>query len=233
MKILLYADAYGKRVGQTIPYIQFFSQFGEVMLCHSNNDLEFYANNADVLAVPGGADINPVEYGQMPGIKNSRVNPHYEYLDKELLPRFIESEKPIIAICRGMQALNVHLGGDLFQNITGHYQKEKRSETPQKMYSDIKGFFNHPINSMHHQSIRNLGEGLEVISWSLTKPNCYSIGKDSFVSHIYTEKNVKLDSMLCQIEAVKHNELPIVGFQYHPEEFNCEFARKIITENII
>lgn len=235
-KILLYADAFNGKVGQTLAYMAFFDQFGEVVLVHSKSDIATMMELGDILALPGGADVDAGLYNEAPGFTNSRANVHYEYLDQVLLKPWLEQERPIIAICRGTQALNVALGGTLHQEVIGHAQSKDRYVRTETMYTDVKGFHTHEINSMHHQAIKDLGKGLSVVGWSSAYDGCYSLKENTiFMSHIYDEKTkVKTtDNYYCIIEAVRHDKLPIVGFQYHPEEFNCNFARKLITEYIL
>src|SRR5574339_1007844 len=104
----VYADSYGGRVGQTAPYMQFLGQFGNIRLILPTDDLRAVAKDIDMLVLPGGADIDSALYNEAPGIMTGRPNQHYDYLDANLLPLVIEMRKPVIGICRGMQALNVH-----------------------------------------------------------------------------------------------------------------------------
>ena len=117
-KILLYSDSYGGRVGISEPYVNFFSQFGEVILVGPGNDLPFFIHHGDILAMPGGADIDSWRYHESPRTVG-RLNAHYEFLDEFLLMPWIKTGKPIIGICRGMQSLNVALGGSLHQDVYG------------------------------------------------------------------------------------------------------------------
>lgn len=244
LKILLYADAKATGVGQTLPYMEFMSQFGEVVLVHSQNDLPFYIDYGDVLVVPGGPDVSSTYYHSPPGFTNGRANAHYEYLDQYLLKPWLKTGKPTIGICRGLQTINVALGGDLYQHIIGHQQKKDRDVTTDEMYTDIKGYNIVDINSIHHQAIKNIADELEVIGWATAVKNCPShknkknrnaLIKNGMIKHIYktegeklkSEKNGGVGQYFCIVEAVKskadskHN---IVAFQYHPEELNCDFA---------
>lgn len=224
----VYADTFNGKVGQTFAYMQFLSQFGYVRLISTTDNLKNIVNEIDMLIVPGGADVDVLGYQSIPGVMDGRVNQHYEYLDRTLLPLFVEAKKPIIGICRGMQSLNVFFGGTLHQNIIGHQQDTDRigrSATLQKLQ-----FFEREeqimVNSMHHQSVKNLGDGFSVIGYTQVFQGCYS--KDNLIApwRIW-DKNGELISRNNHqviIEIIKHNELPIIGFQYHPEEFNCEYA---------
>jgi len=138
LKILIYADSYNERIGQSLSYVKFLAQFGEVILVSAQNDLKFWVEHADVLALPGGADVDPKRYGEVSYFTMNRTNPHYEHLDTTLLPMWLDTKKPIIAICRGMQTLNVACGGTLFQDIIGHIgHPDKRSQPEHDIFSEL------------------------------------------------------------------------------------------------
>lgn len=227
----VYADCFDNRVGQTFPYMQFLSQFGNVRLISTLDNLDNIENEIDLLVLPGGADVYVQTYGQAPGVMTGRGNQHYEYLDDMLLPKFIRAGKPIVGICRGMQRLNTWFGGTLNQHIIGHQQGGSRSSADQEIqFVDNDGF--HFVNSMHHQSVDKLGDDLEVIAYSEVYEGCYS-NLDSVRSwRKYDKKGIVLATEMAAttVEIFKHTVLPIWGFQYHPEEFNCEVARNVIND---
>jgi len=225
----IYADSFNGKVGQTFPYMQFFSQFGYVRLISTTDNLENIVNEIDMLVLPGGADVDTSTYSSAPGTMDTRANQHYEYLDRILLPKFIEANKPIFGICRGMQRLNTWFGGTLNQHILGHHQGDKREETKQEMQfesNDDRWF----INSMHHQSVNLLGENLDVLCYSQRYDNCYSNDNHIRNWNIYG-KNGHINRKLVPIiiEGFQHRTLKIAGLQYHPEEMNCPFAKQIIN----
>lgn len=233
--IAVYADCFNNKCGTTLPYIQFASQFGEVMLVHQDNNLERVVQQADVLLVPGGADVIPE--GESPGFYNGRANTGYEYLDEHLLNRFIEIGKPVIGICRGFQTINRALGGNLYQHVIGHAQAQERYVNEQELtliQDNITKVFGKPypiakksktikVNSIHHQAVNRLGDGLIPLGGTPVMEGCYSrveSGDDQFT----------INNWYKFVEVFAHNQLPILGFQYHPEEFNCPFARWAIGE---
>lgn len=225
----IYADTFNGKVGQTFAYMQYLSQFGHVRLISTLDNLENIENEIDALVIPGGADVDSSLYNGIPGVMDSRVNQHYEYLDKILIPKFINTVKPIIGICRGMQRLNVFFGGSLNQHIIGHQQGEDRTATKQPLQ-----FLNSPkqhyVNTMHHQSIKKLGDNLEIVGYTPLYMGCYSEINHVYPWRTYDKNNniVKTEDYPVTIEVIKHQQLPIIGFQYHPEEFNCEYAREQI-----
>lgn len=221
----IYADAFNGKVGQTFAYMQYFSQLGYVRMISTIDNLENIVHEIDVLVVPGGADVLSSRYNMAPGVMDSRVNQHYEYLDSVLIPQFIEAKKPIVGICRGLQTLNVHFGGSLQQHIIGHHQGENRVKTDQTLYLNDKTEIE--VNSMHHQCINELGEGFEILGYTL------GYEKTNFTLELGLGKNKHLKKTYYAVpEVIKHTNLPIVAFQYHPEEFNCEYATKQILKLI-
>jgi gamma-glutamyl-gamma-aminobutyrate hydrolase PuuD len=248
LKILLYADSdlYKNRVGQSVPYVEFFSNFGEVILVQSSNDLEFFADISDVLALPGGADVDATKYGKIPLISNGRANIQYETLDSKLLPKFLESGKPVIGICRGAQAINVALGGTLHQHILGHNQIKDRQITTDVMFTNDEDKHKMvEINSFHHQAVEILADGLEVLGWSAAYKFCPSLRKENELLYVNFHRDLKTGKIQINkqtqkakryysvIEAFQssanagHN---VLAFQYHPEEYSCPYAFEKIDE---
>jgi anthranilate/para-aminobenzoate synthase component II len=261
-KILLYADSYNGRVGTSDTYADFFSKFGEIILISPMNDLEFFIEHGDILAIPGGADVDPMRYGEHPQFLTGRSNTHYEYLDKFLLGPWIETGKPIIGICRGAQTLNVALGGNLIQHINGHVGGEHRDKQEDIIYTNLELWPFHAVNSYHHQAIGELGNGLDVIGWGTIYKGCPSIKKDyrklllrkkyhkipfdalsperkkEVLKHFKNGRPKSVwgwseENYYAVPEIIKHVEKPYIAFQYHPEEFNCDLATELIGNMLL
>jgi len=156
----------------------------------------------DALVLVGGGDIDPAAYGQAPHPATSGVDPGRDASELALLRGALGVDLPVLAICRGMQLLNVALGGTLFQHVpdvVGHdgHQPARGcfvdvdvTTEAGSMLSKIMGE-TATVQCSHHQAIDRLGEGLVVTARSA-------------------------DGL---VEAV---ELPqarfVVGVQWHPEE---------------
>jgi putative glutamine amidotransferase len=143
-------------------------------------------NNLDALVLQGGADVCPRAYGEEPVCQEWCGDPRRDGYELALVQEFLEQRKPILGICRGMQLLNVALGGSLYQDVPSQFPNGvcHRSEgaliqkTPtsgvhashtvrfiesswlQQLYQG-RGQ-NHPVVSVHHQAVKRLGEGLSV-----------------------------------------------------------------------
>jgi putative glutamine amidotransferase len=132
----------------------------------------------DGLLLSGGEDITPDFYGQP-------LSPWIGYVDTErdrsevgLVRAWLGRGKPLLAICRGHQMLNVALGGTLLQDITAQvpealdhaYSPGRAMElgvhtvavTPQSRLATIMGGVTFEVNSAHHQAVAQPGQGLAV-----------------------------------------------------------------------
>ena len=128
----------------------------------------------DGLLLPGGADVDPGLYGQEREEKTGKPNPQRDYLEPLLIGAFLNAGKPIFCICRGCQVLNVYFGGTLTQDITGlqkyrhmDFLSRARYAHPLKvrdgtLLASCLGAAVIQVNSMHHQAIEQVGEGLIV-----------------------------------------------------------------------
>jgi putative glutamine amidotransferase len=141
-----------------------------------------YVDALDGLLLQGGEDMSPESYGETPinpMWSGDKVRDRYEI---ELFHEFVTQGKPVFGICRGHQLINVALGGSLYQDIatqvpatkTTHRDAQTYDQNfhevrilPQtwlsRLYPDTSA---KRINSIHHQAIKDLGEGLVVEAMS-------------------------------------------------------------------
>ncbi|MBU6392501.1 MAG: gamma-glutamyl-gamma-aminobutyrate hydrolase family protein, partial [Planctomycetes bacterium] len=237
MKILLYADSYNDKVGCGVNYLSFAQQFGEVLLATPDNNLNEMAAAADILFIPGGADVDPIRYGERPSPHCGRPNGQYEYLDKYLLDPWLKTNKPIIGVCRGLQALNVAAGGTLWQDLFHHVGGEDRTELGHKIYTNIPNWRIVPVNSYHHQGIKDLAPDFIDIAWATLDKYCPTTLRNKYyrprlIEHDNGKISRSKETYSCLIEVIQHKTKPWVAFQYHPEDFNCPFAISLIESTL-
>lgn len=129
----------------------------------------------DGLLLPGGRDLQASLYGQAPHPANNLSEPEAEAdrLEMELVQSALEREVPTLLICRGMQLLNVLLGGELFQHLPEHgllahtpgedrlaRSVQVRVEAESRLAS-LLGEGPHQVACRHHQGISRLAPSLQ------------------------------------------------------------------------
>jgi putative glutamine amidotransferase len=180
-----------------------------------------YAQTLDGLILQGGADIDPVTYGEE---RSAAVGPTDQVRDRfeiDLLNAFVHECKPVLGICRGMQLINVARGGTLHHDLTtagvtthSHYLREAYDEHAHDirlrdegwLQSLYGGLAKARVNSIHHQGVKELGQGLTVEAWS----------EDGVIECIRGEQGAFL-----------------VGVQWHPEFHDDRFKDLLPTAPLL
>lgn len=123
----------------------------------------------DGLLVSGGSDLNPALYGQSRQPESDDPDDERDRMELALTREALEAGLPLLCICRGMQLLNVALGGDLIQHLSqeGHLARgvdDAHSITPEPdtVLARITGTAPYTVNSRHHQAVRRVGTDLVI-----------------------------------------------------------------------
>jgi putative glutamine amidotransferase len=130
----------------------------------------------DGLLLAGGADIDPASYGQTPHAETQDSVPERDSFEIALTRAAIELDLPLLGICRGMQLINVALGGTLNQHLPEHFGHEQHRRVigtfegsdhdvevlDGTLAMNVIGGGVHGTKSHHHQGVERLGEGLRV-----------------------------------------------------------------------
>ncbi|HFR3721151.1 TPA: gamma-glutamyl-gamma-aminobutyrate hydrolase family protein, partial [Streptococcus suis] len=124
-----------------------------------------YINMIDKLILSGGQHVDPSLYGQERLIDSNDYLLERDAFELALIEEALRQGKPIFAVCRGMQLLNVALGGSLEQEVAHHWQEGIAGTSHRlqvKPKSRIGQLFTQgsPINSFHQQRIKELAPGL-------------------------------------------------------------------------
>ena len=160
----------------------------------------------DGLLLTGGGDMDPALFGQED--RGSRdIDRDRDRAELALLDAFCGAGKPVLAICRGLQVVNVWAGGDLIQDLCPALlprHRQARGDQVHRIWAG-KGTLLHrlygpsfPVNSSHHQAVGRLGRGLRAAGWA----------RDGVV------------------ESLEHDRLPLICVQFHPERMTGPLARR-------
>jgi len=136
------------------------------------HDLCSLASRLDGIVFTGGGDIDPHYFGENPHYALGQVNPIRDEVEIGLCTWAMDNDKPILGICRGIQVMNVAMGGTLYQDIAAQLKSEvtiNHSQTAPGWHpihdvrleagsriSSIMGQQHIRVNSFHHQAIREV-----------------------------------------------------------------------------
>ena len=139
-------------------------------------DIERLFRVIDGLLLTGGQDVDPSLYGEERNEKCGEVYPPRDTLEKKLFQKAMSLDMPVFGICRGLQVINILMGGTLYQdlptqftspNAENHRQTASRDTLTHKvtlvqsspLYALLEAE-KLPVNSFHHQGVRQLAPGL-------------------------------------------------------------------------
>ena len=132
------------------------------------------------LVLTGGEDVDPARYGEKRHEKVLSVSAARDTTETALIKAAQERGMPVLAICRGIQILNVALGGSLVQDIASqcetkieHDESSARnsrthqvSVEPGSLIAKAMGTEHLTVNSFHHQSVKRVADGMRATAWS-------------------------------------------------------------------
>ncbi|MFN2586512.1 MAG: gamma-glutamyl-gamma-aminobutyrate hydrolase family protein [Actinomycetota bacterium] len=160
-------------------------------------------DEASALLLPGGGDIDPEWYGSPRHPRTHGVSHRRDRFELTLLAEALERDLPVLAICHGMQLLNVHLGGTLDQHLADrprrleHDRDRPRAEpahgirmNERSPLANILDGAAADVNSHHHQGLDRIGDALREIAWA----------EDGVLEGVYCE-----------------DRSWVLGVQWHPE----------------
>ncbi|MBQ9197067.1 MAG: gamma-glutamyl-gamma-aminobutyrate hydrolase family protein [Clostridia bacterium] len=133
-------------------------------------------DRCDGLLLTGGDDVNPACYGEEKLPCCGELTPERDHAEPILIKRALERGMPILGVCRGMQILNVTLGGALYQDIALQYgdklfhpcydipagDAHAMNILPDTLLRRVMGADRCMVNSRHHQAVKRLAEGMRI-----------------------------------------------------------------------
>ncbi|MDA8168390.1 MAG: gamma-glutamyl-gamma-aminobutyrate hydrolase family protein [Nitrospiraceae bacterium] len=186
---------------------------GTPVLLPVNCGPQAYFSRVDGIIIPGGADIDPSYYGEKVSAPIKIVPSERTDFELSLIREalYAQQKKPLLAICYGMQLMNVALGGTLYQELAGRPAKDGLDQVEHKSGAHeitmegsgfpIEGRFT--VNSSHHQGVKKAGQDLCTVAYS----------DDGLIEGIYLKGHPFF-----------------AGFQWHPERMmDSRLSREIFS----
>ena len=149
---------------------------GTPILITPNDDLDAVWPSLQGILIPGGGDVDPARYDQA-NTASEGIDGPTDALDIAVIHKALADHLPILGICRGLQVINVALGGSLIQDIPTQYYSTINHNLklplfghwvniePTSQLATLLG--TRPmVNTYHHQGIDRLADGLKAIAWS-------------------------------------------------------------------
>ncbi len=174
--------AFARLPHETVPemYLEALWQAGAapvVIPVHSGVGTDVLLSRLDGVLLTGGGDVDPVLYGREQHPETYGLDPQRDRLEVDLVRGTAERDIPLLAICRGIQVMNVALGGTLVQDIAtevpeavDHWDLQRWDEhahpvavEPGSRLEEMVG----PkldVNSMHHQAVEGVGPGVRAVA---------------------------------------------------------------------
>ncbi|MGI6335740.1 MAG: gamma-glutamyl-gamma-aminobutyrate hydrolase family protein [Eubacteriales bacterium] len=190
-------------------YVQALEAAGCVPVMCGTCDFSALADRCDGVLFTGGVDIDPKYFSEDVLNDTVCICDLRDTLELALFDVCFQKKLPMLGICRGIQLLNVALGGSLWQDIPAQLPDALPHSDARHTVETVPGSLVQRLcgdtfvsNSYHHQAVREPGRGLKVTARAS-------------------------DGV---IEAVEHDSLPILGIQWHPERMLSPYKPEGVAE---
>jgi gamma-glutamyl-gamma-aminobutyrate hydrolase PuuD len=134
-----------------------------------DDEVDDLLDAVDGVVLTGGGDLDPASYGAERAAETDRVDPDRDRFDSTVTLRVLERHTPALAVCRGIQILNVVAGGTLDQHVPRHTHLDLPKDTAHEVevvagtrLAAVVGPGPFEVNSLHHQGIDRVGGDLLV-----------------------------------------------------------------------
>ena len=190
-------------------YVKAIHNAGGLPVLAGRADFAALAERADGVLFTGGVDMDPARFGEAVLNDTVEISPARDELELALFEKAAARRLPMMGICRGIQTLNVALGGSLWQDIPAQLPGAPVHRGTKHAVIAAEGSLARALfgerfrtNSFHHQAVKEPGSGVIVTARA--------------------EDGV--------IEAIEHEDLPLWGFQWHPERMTGAYRAEDLTE---
>ncbi|KAB1643564.1 gamma-glutamyl-gamma-aminobutyrate hydrolase family protein [Gulosibacter chungangensis] len=164
-------------------------------------------SRADAVVIMGGEDVTPELYGR--GVDYPESGNHLRVADErttELVRESVANGKPVFGICRGLQLMNVALGGTLIQHL-------ETADAHRKTGREEHEFVKHPVSLIEGSKLREILEQPEIDTESSHHQAVDALGQNLRIAAVAPDGTV---------EAIEHETAPVLAVQWHPESLGSD-----------
>lgn len=172
----------------------------------TEEDINQIAETIDGLYATGGGDIDPTLFGEEPHPNLGIIIPSRDVFEILLIKKMLEMGKPVLAICRGCQILNIAVGGDMYQDIYAQIDRDLL----QHAQKAPKGHGSHFVQVLEGSLLHRLA-GVDTL-----KVNTYHHQANRKVIDPFVVSGKANDGVIEAIESKEHSF--VLGLQWHPEK---------------
>ncbi len=199
---VLYEDKVRKQFVNERYIVQLHKRgFNTILLTLDNPNISDVLSLCDGFLLTGGWDFDPKHYNEINSGLSQGIDHAIDTIDQQVVAYASKHKLPMLGICRGHQAINVFMGGSLYQDIKNHSGLTHKVKSIKNSVLALPDEFE--TNSWHHQAIKKTADGFKVIA----------VHEDN------------------TIEAMIHTSLPIISVQWHPEIMPDDPQTKIIFDS--
>lgn len=179
------ADTHRPIYGNNQAYVRAVERAGGVPVLipplPDESSMRAICDRLDGLLLTGGEDVDPDLYGEQPLPECGVADRQRDELELAFTRWALDADTPLLGICRGMQLLNIACGGSLYQDLGTqqpqtqqhaqvHHPRSHRAHDihilPGSRLASILDTSRHSVNSLHHQAVNRLGDGVRIVAWS-------------------------------------------------------------------
>lgn len=183
----------------------------------SDQQIKQQVDSIDGLLLTGGDDIDPSLFGDDPHQKLGNIEPGRDAYEMKLIEYTLQQDKPILAICRGAQILNIYAGGTMYQDIysqVGDTVMQHNQNAP-------RDYLSHTVRVTEHSKLAAITGSLEI------KTNSFHHQANKNIAEHFIVSGKSNDGIIEAFESTERDF--VIGLQWHPEG---SFHNDSVSQNI-